>query len=369
MNIHEKYIKRCIELAKNGLGTTAPNPMVGCVIVFDGCIIGEGCTSAYGGNHAEVNAIGNVRDKSLLPKSTLYVSLEPCNHFGKTPPCTDLIISTGINRIVIGILDPHEKVAGKGVKKLKDSGCDVVVGVLEQECYELNKRFFTFHTKKRPYIILKWAESVDGFLAPLRKSGEAVKPVWVSNRYSRQLVHKWRSEEQAILVGTNTVLEDNPNLTTRHWKGGSPVRVVLDKNLRIPKDFSVWDGEVKTIFLVDKEMKGERLKIKSKKTKENIIFEKIDFSSGVAQQICRVLYKHNLQSVIIEGGKQTLETFINADLWDETRVFSGSTTFKKGLKVPEFSGKLINDEKIVGDVLRVYAKSNTFEDVVLNKSQ
>ena len=219
MKIHEKYIRRCIELAKNGLGTTHPNPLVGSIIVYKDEIIGEGWHKKAGEPHAEVIAINSVKDKSLLPKATIYVSLEPCSHFGKTPPCCDLIIANIIPNVVIGTMDPFAKVAGNGIKKLVEAGKNVIVGILEDECNELNKRFFTFHNKKRPYIILKWAESLDGFIAPLTKVKK--EPVWITNDYSRQLVHKWRSEEQAILVGTNTIIDDNPSLTTRDWTGNN----------------------------------------------------------------------------------------------------------------------------------------------------
>ena len=227
MNIHEKYIKRCIELAKNGLGATYPNPLVGSVIVYKNKIIGEGWHQKAGAPHAEVNAINSVKDESLLNKSTIYVSLEPCSHFGKTPPCSDLIIAKGIKKVIIGTVDPFAEVAGRGIKKLMEAGCEVQVGILEKECQDLNKRFFTFHQKKRPYIILKWAQTTDGFIAP--KVQEKREPVWITNQYSKQLVHKWRSEEQAILVGTNTAIADNPKLNTRLWNGKNPVRVVIDK--------------------------------------------------------------------------------------------------------------------------------------------
>ncbi|HUH46371.1 MAG TPA: bifunctional diaminohydroxyphosphoribosylaminopyrimidine deaminase/5-amino-6-(5-phosphoribosylamino)uracil reductase RibD, partial [Arenibacter sp.] len=211
VKIHEKYISRCIQLAKNGLGTTFPNPMVGSIIVHEGKIIGEGHTSSYGGPHAEVNAINSVKDPSQLKESTIYVTLEPCSHFGKTPPCADLIIEHGIPRVVIGTLDPNEKVAGRGVKKLQAAGCDIIVGVLEQECREHHKRFLTYHTKGRPYIILKWAETRDGYIAPPKeKRQKNPEPFWISNPYSQQLVHQWRTQEHAIMVGTTTVLADNP---------------------------------------------------------------------------------------------------------------------------------------------------------------
>lgn len=233
MTTHEFYMKRCIELAKNGLGTTYPNPLVGSVIVHDGKIIGEGWHKKAGEPHAEVNAVNSVKDKSLLKEATIYVSLEPCSHFGKTPPCCDLIIANKIPNVVVGTVDPFAKVAGNGIKKLIESGKNVTIGILEDECNELNKRFFTFHQKKRPYIILKWAETTDGFIAPISK--EEKSPVWITNPYSRQLVHKWRTEEQAILVGTNTVLDDNPKLDARDFSGNNPVRIVLDKSGKISK--------------------------------------------------------------------------------------------------------------------------------------
>ena len=247
MNTHQKYINRCIQLAKNGLGTTYPNPMVGSVIVYNDEIIGEGWHQKAGESHAEVNAINSVKDKSLLSKSTIYVSLEPCSHFGKTPPCCDLIIKNNIPNVVIGTVDPFAKVAGNGIKKLLEAGKNVTIGILEDECNDLNKRFFTFHTKKRPYIILKWAESADGFIAPSSKDKK--EPVWITNEISRQLVHKWRSEEQAILVGTQTVLDDNPSLTTRDWFGKNPIRIVLDQNNKISKENHIFDSQAKTLSI------------------------------------------------------------------------------------------------------------------------
>ena len=332
MNIHEKYIKRCIEIAKNGLGSTRPNPMVGCVIVHNNVIIGEGFTSAYGGNHAEVNAIHSVVDKTLLKHSTLYVTLEPCSHFGKTPPCSDLIIKHNIPQVVIGCIDDNIEVAGKGIEKLKNAGCYVTVGVLEAECREHHKRFFTFHNKKRPYIILKWAETQDGFIAPETKNEQ--KPVWISNLYSRQLTHKWRSEEQAILVGTNTVLQDNPSLTVRDWTGQNPTRIVIDKHLKLPKNMAVFNGEAETIVI----------------SKNNV-----DFSKQIAQQICDLLVLKNINSVIVEGGKHTLQTFIDANLWDEARVFIGNISFGKGIKAPQIMGRLISEENIMGDSLKIFS--------------
>jgi diaminohydroxyphosphoribosylaminopyrimidine deaminase/5-amino-6-(5-phosphoribosylamino)uracil reductase len=326
VNIHEKYISRCIELAKNGLGTTYPNPMVGSVIVYEGKIIGEGWHKKSGEPHAEVNAVNSVKDKSLLKKATIYVSLEPCSHFGKTPPCCDLIIKNKIPNVVVGTVDPNIKVTGNGIKKLIEAGIHVTIGILEDECNELNKRFFTFHQKKRPYIILKWAESQDGFIAPLEKNEK--KPVWITNEFSRQLVHKWRSEEQSILVGTQTVIDDNPKLNVRDWYGNNPVRIVLDQNSRIPDENAVFDNQTKTIVFTNS---------KNTISKENTIFEVIDFEQNIVRQIVDSLYKHSIQSVIIEGGLQTLQTFIDLNIWDEARIFTGKITFGKGIKAPLIS--------------------------------
>lgn len=346
MKIHENYIKRCIQLAKNGLGNTYPNPLVGCVIIHQDKIIGEGWHRKAGGHHAEVNAINSVKDKSLLDNATLYVSLEPCNHFGKTPPCSDLIISHQIPKVIIGTIDPYDEVGGKGVQKLKKHGCEVVVGVLEKECIDLNKRFFNYHTNKRPYIILKWAETKDGFIDIDRQviDGDEAKPNWITNQYSRQLVHKWRAEEQAILVGTNTVINDNPKLDVRSWFGKNPTRIVLDKNLRIPNNYKIFDGNVKTIMVTEKE---KDLKI------NNLFFEQVDFSKIIAKKICNVLYKHEIQSVIIEGGSQTLQTFIDANLWDEAKIFVGEVAFSNGIRAPKIKGVESESKMIRSDVLKV----------------
>jgi diaminohydroxyphosphoribosylaminopyrimidine deaminase/5-amino-6-(5-phosphoribosylamino)uracil reductase len=342
VNTHEKYIKRCIELAKNGFGTTYPNPMVGSVIVYDDKIIGEGWHKKAGEPHAEVNAIRSVKDKSLLKKATIYVSLEPCSHFGKTPPCCDLIIEHKIPNVVVGTVDPNEKVAGRGIKKIIESGSNVTVGILEEECNELNKRFFTFHQKKRPYIILKWAESLDLFLAPEKENNPDRKPVWITNTYSRQLVHNWRSKEQSILVGTQTVIDDNPKLNVRDWSGNNPVRIVLDKNSRTSKNSAVFDDSVKTIVFTKSEIVSE---------KENTTFEIIDFNQNIVPQILEVLYQNQIQSVIIEGGLQTLQTFIDQNAWDEARIFKGNISFGKGTKAPMISGKILSKINIGSDEL------------------
>lgn len=331
MNIHQKYIKRCIELAKNGLGTTYPNPLVGSVIVYDNKIIGEGWHKKAGEAHAEVNAINSVKDKSLLPKSTIYVSLEPCSHFGKTPPCCDLIIANSILNIVIGTTDPFAKVSGNGIKRLQESGKNVIVGVLENECNDLNKRFFTFHNKKRPYIILKWAESQDGFIAPIHK--EKKEPIWITNEFSRQLVHKWRSEEQAILIGTQTAIDDNPSLTTRDWFGNHPTRIVLDQNNRISKENHIFDNLAKTLLV----------------TKDDF-----DFSNNLPLKTANYLYEKEIQSVIIEGGKQTLQTFIDSGIWDEARIFKGNNYLKDGIKAPTIEYKNVQRQQILNDELLIF---------------
>lgn len=362
MTNHEYYIQRCIEIGKNGLGSTRPNPMVGAVIVYNNKIIGEGFTSPYGGSHAEVNAINSVEHKDLLPASTIYVTLEPCSHYGKTPPCSDLIIRNKIPNVVIGCIDDNEQVAGKGIKKLRDAGVNVTVGVLEKECKEHHKRFFTFHNKKRPYIILKWAETSDGFIAPETKNEQ--KPVWITNSHSRQLVHKWRAEEQAILVGTNTVLQDNPSLTTRDWMGQNPIRVVIDKDLKLNKSLNIFNKNADTLII--HAANSDSSKEVTTQTNWSIhppiegsgnkMISEINFSKEtlVAKQICDVLFKWQINSIIIEGGRQTLQTFVNEGLWDEARVFIGNKNFNKGVKAPKFNGQLISEQSIQLDTLKTY---------------
>lgn len=304
--------------------------MVGCVIVVEDQIIAEGYTSPYGGAHAEVNAIKAVKDVSLLHKATLYVTLEPCAHFGKTPPCSDLIITHKIPRVVIGCLDEHEKVCGKGIAKLKAAGCEVTVGVLEDECKLHHKRFFTYHTKKRPYIILKWAESSDGYIAPLSKS--ETKPVWISNTHSRQLVHQWRAEEQAILVGANTVIQDNPSLTTRDVEGANPIRIVIDLKNSLAETYQIFNSEVKTIRLTADEISSDK---------------------PLASEVCKALYKHQINSVIIEGGQKTLQAFIDENLWDEARIFTGELKLDEGIQSPKINGTPSTETWIGSDWLKI----------------
>ncbi|MEM7382633.1 MAG: bifunctional diaminohydroxyphosphoribosylaminopyrimidine deaminase/5-amino-6-(5-phosphoribosylamino)uracil reductase RibD [Bacteroidota bacterium] len=340
------FMLRCLQLGKKGLGSTAPNPMVGCVIIHQGKIIGEGFTSPYGGPHAEVNAVASVKNKELLRSSTLYVSLEPCSHFGKTPPCADLIIKNKIPRVMIGIKDPHSKVAGKGIQKLRDAGCEVAVGLMEDACREHHRRFLTFQEKQRPYIILKWAESAEGYLAPESTARtEKPEPYWITGKASRQLVHQWRSEEQAILVGTNTVLQDNPKLNTRQWEGKSPIRIVLDKDLKIPANYAVLDGTVETLVLTQNKDRNQYV--------DGVRYKTMDFSQEVADQICRLLHQHQVQSVIIEGGAQTLQTFINSGLWDEARIFRGAVNFKKGIKAPAIDGHEVANRMLDEDQLTI----------------
>ena len=343
MKVQEKYIKRCIELAKNGLGTTYPNPLVGCVIVFENTIIGEGWHKKSGEAHAEVIAIESVQNKELLSSSTLYVSLEPCSHFGKTPPCADLILKYKIPNVVIGTIDPNSKVAGKGIQKLKDSGVNVTFGIIETEGNELNKRFFTFHRKSRPYIILKWAESADGFISPKNKSEQ--KPVWISNEYSRQLVHKWRSEEQAILVGTQTIIDDNPSLTVRDWVGNNPIRVVIDRENNIDSSLNIFDNQAETIVFSSKEVTSNS---------DTIQYIKVDFDKNSTQAIVDKLFENNIQSIIIEGGRKTIQSFIDAHLWDEARVFIGGINLNEGTKAPKINNTIYSKSYLKKDTLLTY---------------
>lgn len=348
---HEFYIKRCLQIAENGIGTTRPNPSVGAVIVHQNKIIGEGFTSPFGGNHAEVNAISSVENKTLLKEATIYVTLEPCSHFGKTPPCADLIVKHQLKQVVIGCLDTNSLVSGKGIERLKNANIEVIAGVLEADCRIHHKRFLTVQEKKRPYVFLKWAETKDGFVAPISKNEN--KPVFISNIYSQQLVHKLRSKEQSILVGTNTVLADNPKLNVRNWFGNNPVRIVLDRTLRIPENANILDGSLKTIVLTEKGDQENEIKNKKQDQEENLIFEQIDFSKNLASQICSVLFKYNIQSLIIEGGTQTLQAFIDENLWDEALVFVGDASFKDGIKSPEIKKKHAQ-EYIKNDILKVY---------------
>ena len=351
-------MNKCLDLAKQGIGKVSPNPMVGSVIVHNNKIIGEGYHEFYGEAHAEVNAVKSVKDKSLLKESTLYVNLEPCAHFGKTPPCANLIVEHQIPRVVIGCVDTFSEVAGKGIEKLINNGIDVKVGVLEKEALALNKRFFTFHNKKRPYIILKWAQTQDGFIDVFREScslsgAEMKSPFdsaqgdsldnWITTPSSKKRVHQWRAEESAIMVGTNTALNDNPSLTVREVEGQNPTRIVLDMDLRLPTGLNLFDKSVPTI--VFNTIKNE--------SSNNLDFIKIEHEN-IIPQLIKELHSRNLQSIIIEGGAQLLNSFIDQNLWDESRVFTGIKEFKKGLKAPELKREPQQTETIDTDSLNIY---------------
>jgi diaminohydroxyphosphoribosylaminopyrimidine deaminase/5-amino-6-(5-phosphoribosylamino)uracil reductase len=340
-------MKRCLELAAKGLGNVAPNPMVGCVIVYEGEIIGEGYHQKYGEAHAEVNAINSVENKELLKNATLYVNLEPCSHFGKTPPCADLIIKYKIPYVVISNIDTHSLVAGKGMKKLIEAGTNVKVGILEEEGRKLNKRFFTFHEQHRPFIILKWAQSSDGFIDVIRHEEEQNKPVEISNSDSKKLLHLWRSQEQAIMVGTNTALLDNPQLTVRGVEGKTPLRITIDKWLRIPKHFHLFDKHTPTLIFTAVDPVSEH----------NLEYIKINFEQSVIPQILEVLYKRNIQSLMVEGGEQLLNSFINEGSWDAARVFIADKKLGNGIKAPLLNATPIIREKISGDKLLFYSKA------------
>jgi len=338
MQNEEFFMERCIELAKRGIRNVSPNPMVGSVIVYKDDIIGEGYHKNYGKAHAEVNAIASVKDKSLLKDSTLYVSLEPCAHFDKTPPCSNLIIEHKIPKVVIGCIDSFSEVSGKGIEKMQKAEIEVIVGVLEKESRELNKRFFTFHEKKRPYIILKWAESKDGFIAPKNQS----VTFWMTSSESKKTVHQWRAEEDAILVGRVTVEKDNPSLTVREVKGNSPIRIVIDKELKLSSALNLFDRSAKTIIF------------NAKKTEviDSNYFIKTDFKD-LLNNILKELYKQHSQSVIVEGGTKTLQSFIDENMWDEARIFTANKTLTDGIKAPKIDGEICSEEKIGEDKLEI----------------
>ncbi|MDX9695215.1 MAG: bifunctional diaminohydroxyphosphoribosylaminopyrimidine deaminase/5-amino-6-(5-phosphoribosylamino)uracil reductase RibD [Bacteroidales bacterium] len=350
---HEKYMNRCIQLALNGKGNTSPNPMVGCVIVHNDVIIGEGFHRKAGEPHAEVNAINNVRNKELLKESTLYVNLEPCSHFGKTPPCANLIVDLKIPNVVIGTKDTAAHVSGKGIEILRNAGCNVQVGVLEKESRELNKRFFTFHEKKRPYIILKWAETKDGFIDIDKENKIVTGPTWITNQLSKTLVHKWRAEEDAILIGTNTVCSDNPSLTTREWFGKNPRRIVLDPELQLQKNFNVFNNEAETILIADINSKNQ----KKNELNSKIGTEFVNFSSDFINQLNSLFVKYKLQSIIIEGGAKTHQYFIDNEYWDEARVFIGDKLFGSGIKAPLLNKEAVSDEKLGNSKLFLFFNS------------
>ena len=332
----EKFMLRAIELARLGMGKVSPNPMVGCVIVHNGVIIGEGYHSQFGMAHAEVNAVSRVKDKELLKESTLYVTLEPCSHHGKTPPCSDLILLHQIPRVVVGTVDPYAEVAGRGIEKLRIGGCQVLQGYLEEKCVELNRRFFTFHQKRRPFIILKWAQTADGFIDIDRSQEHYGQPTWITNDLSRIAVHKMRTDESAILVGTNTAKKDNPSLTVRDWSGKLPLRLVMDKEMKLPAGLSLFDGGVPTVVYTSHQIPD----------RPNLEFRQIDFNGEEINQILSDLHARGILSLIVEGGQKMLNSFISEGIWDETRMFVGKNTFHHGIKAPVFEGSLLKSEEL-----------------------
>ncbi len=346
--MHERFMGRCLDLAWMGLGGTVPNPMVGSVIVHNDSIIGEGYHRHFGGPHAEVNAVNSVKDRSLLRESTLYVNLEPCSHTGKTPPCANMIIQSGIRKVVIGTPDPNPLVAGNGIMMLEKAGIRVTLHVLPDQCRLLNRRFFTYFGLKRPFVILKWAQTQDGFLDIVRNNNNPAGPNWISNSISRMMVHEWRSEEQAILVGTNTALLDNPKLNVREWPGKSPVRLVIDRKLRLPHSLHIFDNSYKTVIfneMMDKQEKETRYKL-------------LDFTRDIIPQMMDWLYEQGIQSLLVEGGRQLLQSFIQLGCWDESRVFTGIKNFGTGIDAPKIPGFEPEEFTIREDILHIFKNYN-----------
>jgi diaminohydroxyphosphoribosylaminopyrimidine deaminase / 5-amino-6-(5-phosphoribosylamino)uracil reductase len=338
-------MSRCLQLAELGAGYVAPNPMVGAVLVYEDKIIGEGYHQKYGEAHAEVNCINSVSEqhKNLVEKSALYVSLEPCSHYGKTPPCADLIIKNKIKKVIIGCKDIYKEVAGSGIQKLRNAGLEIAVGILEKECTQLNKRFFTFHQQFRPYIILKWAQSANG------KIGSVEKRILISNDYSNRVAHRWRSEEAAILVGTRTALHDDPLLTTRLWNGKDPVRIAIDKNLILPQTLKLFNADSKTIIY----------NLRQASTAENLVYIKLEKENFI-DQILQSLFEMNIQSVMIEGGSNTLQSFIDAGLWDEARIITNKELIiENGIAAPEMKGFLLEKRlEYDTDVINFYSRKD-----------
>jgi len=334
------FMRRALEIARYGHGQVSPNPLVGCVIVHDKKIIGEGWHRKFGEAHAEVNAVQSVEKKDLLAESTVYVTLEPCSHYGKTPPCADMLIAQRVRKVVISNLDCNPLVSGRGVARLKASGIEVSHGILEAEGSSLNRRFFTMMKEKRPYIVLKWAQTADGFMAR-----ETYDSKWISNVFSRQLTHKWRTEEDAILVGTTTALRDNPQLTVRDWSGRNPIRIVIDRNLRLDHSIHLFDGNAKTICY----------NTHSDREQGNVSFVRIqddDFTGNMIND----LYERRIQSVLVEGGPTTLNHFIDAGLWDEARIFTSGQRFGKGVGAPSVKGS-VETYNVVDDTLTLVSRT------------
>lgn len=351
-------MQRCLQLAELASGDVAPNPMVGAVLVHEGTIIGEGYHKEYGKGHAEVNCLASVKEEhqSLIPESIMYVSLEPCAHFGKTPPCADLIINKKIPRVVVGCRDPFVEVNGKGIEKLRAAGVDVELGVLEEQCKELNKRFFTFHTLHRPYVTLKWAQTADGKIA-----NEDYSRVLISNEYTNRLVHKWRSEETAIVVGTNTALFDDPQLSTRHWPGLNPIRVVVDMNLRLPSSLQLFKGDITTIVFnkLKHTLPVEKMSL-AQLRKTGVTYYQVTDDVSLVHQLLNGLYQLGIQSILVEGGTQLLQSFLDEELWDEARIINNKNLLLgTGLRAPEIQQcQLLSSETIFSDTIRTYKRAN-----------
>lgn len=337
-------MKRCLELASRALGYTWPNPVVGSVIVCNGVIIGEGYHKKAGGDHAEVSAIKSVADQSLLKGSTLYVNLEPCSHYGKTPPCATMIIEKGIPRVVVGTIDTSSKVSGKGIEMLRNAGVEVVTGVCEAESREINQRFFTFHELKRPYIVLKWAMSADGYIDVIRPAGSPVKPYWITGMTERVLVHRWRSEEQAILAGGGTIRSDNPQLNVRYWQGNDPLKVIISRSSQLDPGAAVFSEEGKTILFTAREEA-------SFLGTENVMLECGE--SEVAGKVLDYLYSIGIQSVFVEGGRKVHEMFISAGLWDEARIFTGKISWGAGVPSPTLTGRTVAETRFAESTLAI----------------
>lgn len=353
---HEIYMHRCLQLAKLGSGAVAPNPMVGAVLVHKGMIIGEGYHQKYGEAHAEVNCLNSVgaEHRQLIEQSTLYVSLEPCAHFGKTPPCADLIVRSRIPRVVVGCRDPFVQVDGKGIEKLNAAGVEVVPGVLENECRQLNKRFFAFHTKHRPYVVLKWAQTADQKMA-----NAGSDRLHITNEYSNRMVHKWRSQEMAIVVGTNTALYDDPQLTTRLWPGKNPIRIVVDRDLRLPLSLKVFDGSVPTIVFNTQRhsLEAERFSVPN-----GVHYYQVTEDVSLVQQMLHALYRMNIQSLFVEGGAYLLQSFIDEEVWDEARIITNEQLIVAdgGLAAPVLRHHLpVHAEQFFSDAVRIYHPLNS----------
>lgn len=362
------YMKRCLSLAALGAGSASPNPMVGCVIVRDGQIIGEGWHRQYGGPHAEVNAIADAEANGhgdLLKESTLYVSLEPCSHWGKTPPCADLIIEKRIPQVVVGCIDSYCEVSGRGVAKMREAGIDVTVGMLEDECLHFNRRFFTAQTLGRPYIILKWAQTSDGYLDAGRPTA-AIPPAWMTGEAARILVHRWRTEEDAILVGTRTAELDNPSLTVRAWQGRNPLRVVLDRHLTLSPTLNLFTADAKTVLFT---AAAKKVEAEAKFAENpNVAIESFENLSGLLGTLRQPPYR--VQSLIVEGGAQVLNAFIRTGLWDEARVFTSPLSVRElypAALIPDPQGVpapvLLGSAKVAGELpaveLKIFERDQT----------